>query len=183
MRTVKWIRKVKLLNRWNCVRKMRGKTNIKRWKFRQNLISAFCLGPYKGSKLTIAITKLIVITEIFPVVYTGHSFRRTCATIASNGGINVALASAQRTQTIAAIRTSNLVWSPQDLKIKISDLIKTSRPETAQPLLVFPYFADRPELCVPSLIRLYLKKQRLFASPTNYLSAHAHLTKKYAHHL
>lgn len=84
----------------------------------------------------------------------------------------VALASAQRTQTIASIRTSNLIWSPSDVKIKISDLIKTSRPGSAQPLLVFPYFAARPELCVPSLIKLYMEKtkdirqcDKLFVSP------------------
>lgn len=43
------------------------------------------------------------------------------------------------------------------LQIKIPDLIKTSKPGKNQPILIVPFFKDRPKICVASILLHYLK--------------------------
>ena len=71
----------------------------------------------------------------------------------------LALTTAQRMQTLAAIRLSNVVWS-DSLIIKIPARLKTSRVGKTQPLLSFQPFLQKPELCVFSLVRFYLNMTR-----------------------
>lgn len=68
------------------------------------------------------------------------------------------IATAQRFQTLALIRIKNIEVESKEIKIKISDLTKTSKPRRVQPELVLPFFAEAGELCVASAILKYMKR-------------------------
>jgi len=68
----------------------------------------------------------------------------------------LALTTAQRMQTLAAIRLSNITFADV-LLIKITARLKTSGIGRSQPLLSFRPFSDKPELCVYSLVKCYLE--------------------------
>ncbi|KYN08464.1 hypothetical protein ALC62_00556, partial [Cyphomyrmex costatus] len=67
----------------------------------------------------------------------------------------LALTTAQRMQTLAAIQIPNIRFSDSVI-IKISSRLKTSGITRSQPLLSFRSFLDKPELCVFSLLRFYI---------------------------
>lgn len=48
------------------------------------------------------------------------------------------------------------MYKKEKIEIKISEQIKTSGPNKAQPFLVFPYFSDKPELCVAKTLEYYI---------------------------
>lgn len=68
----------------------------------------------------------------------------------------LALATAHRMQTLAAIKVSNIVKTDRGYEIRIDSLIKTSRPGACQPLLLLPRFTEKPELCLASTLEAYL---------------------------
>lgn len=74
----------------------------------------------------------------------------------------MALASASRVQTLSLIKVQNIFRLPDKLEIKISEKIKTTAPGRLQPLLVFPFLKNKPELCVASSIEFYIKKTASF---------------------
>lgn len=74
----------------------------------------------------------------------------------------VALATAHRYQTLAAISLDNISPSSQGLLIRIPQLIKTSRPGEVQPLLALPFFPQSPKLCVASAVLAYIEMTRPF---------------------
>lgn len=74
----------------------------------------------------------------------------------------IALTTAHRVQTISKISLENIVKYDQKIQIKITDRIKTSGPNKLQPLLIFPYFTNKPELCVASTIDFYIESTSLF---------------------
>ena len=65
----------------------------------------------------------------------------------------LALTTAQRMQTLAAIQLSNIFFL-DFLVIKISARLKTSGVGRSQPLLSFKPFVERPELCIFSLVKI-----------------------------
>lgn len=67
----------------------------------------------------------------------------------------LALSTAQRMQTLAAIQLSYITFS-DSLIIRIPARLKTSGIGRSQPLLSFKPFADKPELCIFSLVKFYL---------------------------
>lgn len=67
----------------------------------------------------------------------------------------LALTTAQRMQTLAAIRISNIRVA-ESVIIRIPARLKTSGIGKSQPLLIFKPFADKPELCIFTLIKFYL---------------------------
>jgi len=69
----------------------------------------------------------------------------------------LALTTAHRLQTLALINVDNIVSCEAGLTIKIPDLIKTSKPGTFQPELFLPFFKEKPNLCVASVILEYLQ--------------------------
>ncbi|XP_018404624.1 PREDICTED: uncharacterized protein LOC108781208 [Cyphomyrmex costatus] len=71
----------------------------------------------------------------------------------------LALTTAQRLQTLAAIRLSNIVFA-DSLVIKIPARLKTSKIGRPQPLLVFKPFLDKPELCIYSLTGSYIERTK-----------------------
>ncbi|CAD6241441.1 GSCOCG00009249001-RA-CDS [Cotesia congregata] len=72
----------------------------------------------------------------------------------------LALCTAHRAQTLASIEVKNITVRENALEIKIAKLIKTSGPGRAQPLLVVPFFKEKPELCVATTLNFYVKKTK-----------------------
>lgn len=68
----------------------------------------------------------------------------------------LALCTAHRVQTLSLIRIKNIHFCPNGAKIIISDIIKTSAAGREQPILVLPYFEEKPELCSATALRDYL---------------------------
>lgn len=70
----------------------------------------------------------------------------------------MAITSASRVQTLSKIKIGDINIKEEKIEIRISEKIKTSKPNKSQPLLLFPYFREAPELCVAHTIELYLEK-------------------------
>lgn len=73
----------------------------------------------------------------------------------------LALTSAHRIQTISLIKIENITINSTNVEIKIPDRIKTSGRDKNQPCLIFPFFKEKPQLCVASLITYYIGKTKL----------------------
>lgn len=69
----------------------------------------------------------------------------------------LALTSAQRLQTLALIKINNIEKNEKEIRIKITDQIKTSKPGSYQPELILPFFKDRPKICVASIVLEYIE--------------------------
>ncbi|XP_050312176.1 uncharacterized protein LOC126747518 isoform X2 [Anthonomus grandis grandis] len=69
----------------------------------------------------------------------------------------MALVSASRVQTLSMIKINNINVSLERIEIQITDRIKTTALGRNQPLLIFPYFRNKPQLCVASTIETYIK--------------------------
>lgn len=69
----------------------------------------------------------------------------------------LALVTAHRVQTISKIKICNINRCPSEIKIKIPDLIKTSRAGATQPLLVLPFFEEKPQICPGKTMLAYLE--------------------------
>lgn len=90
----------------------------------------------------------------------------------------MALTTAHRVQTLSKITLNNIIKTTEKIEIKIPDKIKTSGPRKNQPVLVFPYFPAKPQLCVASTIEHYLKT----TSTIRTTFSHLLLTHKRPHH-
>lgn len=71
--------------------------------------------------------------------------------------ILMALGSPQRLNTLASIKISNVFKTLTGYEIKITELTKTSRPGSFQPLLSYDYFLENPKLCIASTLEIYLE--------------------------
>lgn len=69
----------------------------------------------------------------------------------------LALGTAHRTQTLAAIKLSNVKRNTKGYEIEIPDRLKTSRPGAYQPLLTLPVFPENPKLCIASTLDTYIQ--------------------------
>ena len=96
-------------------------------------------------------TVLIYVAGMFPL----DSLSFTSLTLKTV--ILLALCTAQRAQTLASIAVENILIKKDELEIRIQELIKTSRPGKAQPLLLVPFFQAQPELCVASTLLKYIE--------------------------
>lgn len=90
----------------------------------------------------------------------------------------MALTTAHRVQTLSKVDINNITRTTEKIEIRITDKIKTSGPHKNQPVLVFPYFNAKPELCVASAIEQYLKITSTIRSKFSQLI----LTHKRPHH-
>lgn len=71
----------------------------------------------------------------------------------------LALVTAHRVQTFSLIKLGNIqVNSPIDIIITIPDLIKTSKPNSSQPVLRLPFFDIRPQICPARCVEVYINK-------------------------
>ena len=72
----------------------------------------------------------------------------------------LAISTAHRAQTFSKINVDNIHRTQSALEILITDVIKTSSPGRNQPVLVLPFIADRPSICVASNILNYIEKTK-----------------------
>lgn len=68
----------------------------------------------------------------------------------------LALCTAHRAQTLSLIRVDNIKFSIQGAIIIISDIVKTSAPGRAQPLLALPYFNENKDICPATVLKDYI---------------------------
>ncbi|CAB0008793.1 unnamed protein product [Nesidiocoris tenuis] len=67
------------------------------------------------------------------------------------------LATGQRLQTISTIRIPNITMSAEGARVLISDFIKTTSPNSAQPCLHLPFFDAKPSLCAARCLQTYIE--------------------------
>lgn len=79
----------------------------------------------------------------------------------------LALATAQRIQTLSLIKLRHIHISSMEIKIYIPDLIKTSRPNFPQPCINLPFLLENPPLCVASTLKKYLDSTKLLRNPNS----------------
>lgn len=70
----------------------------------------------------------------------------------------LALSTAQRVQTLALIKISNINKSENLIRIEITDKIKTSKYMAENPVLEIPFFSSRPSVCPAKTLVAYLQK-------------------------
>lgn len=70
----------------------------------------------------------------------------------------IALLTAHRVQTLSKININNIESHPSKITIKIPDFLKTTRKGCEQPILVLPYFENKPEICPGKVLKSYLEK-------------------------
>ena len=78
----------------------------------------------------------------------------------------LALATAQRAQTISLIKLENIKEVNTGFEIEIPDFIKTSRPGATQPFLFIPRFDSEPRCCATRVLRRYLDVTKIFREST-----------------
>lgn len=73
----------------------------------------------------------------------------------------LAIASAQRMQTLSLIKINNIQIQTDCITIKIDELIKTSRQGTFQPLIKLPFIKENPNICPALAIKTYIDKTQI----------------------
>lgn len=81
----------------------------------------------------------------------------------------LALATAQRVQTLSLIKISNIVVTKTGVRIRISDPIKTSRVGAPQPCFTLPFFVNRKTACVASVLTSYIERTKEIRGETDHL--------------
>lgn len=80
----------------------------------------------------------------------------------------LALVTAHRMQTFSKINITNIEQHPNNVQIKIPDIIKTSRIGSVQPILILPYFNENTAICpCKTLIDYMEKSKRVRGDQTN----------------
>ncbi|CAK1579485.1 unnamed protein product [Parnassius mnemosyne] len=69
----------------------------------------------------------------------------------------MALCTAHRAQTLSLIKIDNIKICSSDVRISITDIIKTSAAGRQQPLLILPYFIENINICPATAIKDYLE--------------------------
>lgn len=70
----------------------------------------------------------------------------------------LAIASAQRMQTLSLIKLNNICIEEVNVIIKISELIKTSKPGAFQPLIRLPFIRENISICPATAVQQYIEK-------------------------
>lgn len=81
----------------------------------------------------------------------------------------LALVTAHRAQTLAKIRVPHIRILQTKIEIDIVDLIKTSRFGFPQPVLVIPFFSEKPDICPGKTLECYLKITQSLRNNTDFL--------------
>lgn len=79
----------------------------------------------------------------------------------------LSIVTAHRVQTLSNIDLNNIIFKPDQIVIQISKAIKTSRPNSYQPLLKLPYYDNKPEICPARTISCYKDKTDNLRESTN----------------
>lgn len=77
----------------------------------------------------------------------------------------LALLTAHRVQTLAAIRIDNIKESTEGIVIRIPDRIKTSGKNRLQPTLELPRYQHEQNLCAVATIKEYVKRTKAVRQP------------------
>lgn len=72
----------------------------------------------------------------------------------------LALVTGQRVQSLASIKICDIVWG-DPVQIKLTAVLKTSRPGRNNPTLILPRYADK-KLCVVDALEEYINKTRSY---------------------
>ena len=70
----------------------------------------------------------------------------------------LALVTGHRIQTLARIRVDQMIISPEGVQIFISDHLKTTNKNNANPCLQIPYFPERPGICPATYLESYVNR-------------------------
>lgn len=81
----------------------------------------------------------------------------------------LALVTGHRMQTLASIDIRNIIKKDGKYEIKISEIIKTSRPGKVQPNLILPFFDSNTIICPAAALTIYLKKTKSLRKEENKL--------------
>ncbi|XP_064211184.1 uncharacterized protein LOC135265490 [Tribolium castaneum] len=76
----------------------------------------------------------------------------------------LALTTAHRAQTLSLTDIRNIEVTSDKILIKIPDRIKTSKRTRPQPVLLLPYFKERPQVCVATTLQVYMEKTKTLSS-------------------
>lgn len=79
----------------------------------------------------------------------------------------LAIASAQRMQTLSLIKVKNISITADAMTIKIDDLIKTSKPGSCQPLIKLPFIKENPKICPALAVKKYIEKTQFLRTSNN----------------
>lgn len=135
---------------------------------KDGLISRFLKGVYKTNPSRPRYTSTWDITPVLAYLEKLHPLSQLKAKeVAEKTVTLLALTTAHRLQTLALINIENIKNSPDGITIKIPDLIKTSKPGSYQPELCFPYFKDKPGLCMATTILEYLDYTKYLRNNNN----------------
>lgn len=72
----------------------------------------------------------------------------------------LALITAHRVQTFSLIEIQNINTSEERVEIKIPARIKNSGPNKYQPVLILPFFNEKPEICAASVLISYMNRTK-----------------------
>lgn len=81
----------------------------------------------------------------------------------------LALASAQRVQTLAALEIQNVKFNEIGVQLIVEKILKTSSINRPQPSMNFPFYSADPTLCVASCLKDYLHLSEPFRNGTKEL--------------
>lgn len=104
---------------------------------------------------------LVYLANYFPYdKITLHDLAHKCITL-------LAIASAQRMQTLSLIKINNISIRDNILEIRVPDIIKTSRPGAFQPLIRLPFIRENEKICPALAIQCYIDKTKTVRSPSS----------------
>lgn len=122
------------------------------------ILSRFLKGVFRMRPPKAKYNKIWDITPVLTKVETWFPLAELNLTQLTNRLIILmALGSPQRLNILASIKISNIFKTSTGYDIKITELTKTSRPGSFQPLLSFNYFLENPKLCVANTLENYLR--------------------------
>lgn len=73
----------------------------------------------------------------------------------------LALVTAHRIQTLSKIKIDQITVLNNQIIIRITDLIKTSKVRSKQPTLHLPFFEERPGICPAKTLTAYIDKSKI----------------------
>lgn len=75
--------------------------------------------------------------------------------------VSLALITGHRLQTLSLTDINNIIQTESGFEIRITHRIKTSGKNCTQPVLLIPFYEEKPEVCVASTLSVYLEKTKL----------------------
>lgn len=106
---------------------------------------------------------LAFLKKMFP--HEGLSLRKLSSKLVTL----LALTTTHRVQTLSVIKLNDIRTSPSDIRILITDPIKTSVQTGVYPNFTFKFFNNQPELCVASCVLAYIEATKLIRQEKDYL--------------